>query len=163
MSTLSPKMTPEEFFPYVLAAAQKTQAGSGIPAGFTMAQAAVESAWNGSGLSQQDYNFFGIKAIGGWTGPTQTWPTREFLQGHYVTIEAPFRKYASLEEGFADHAAFLTGNARYRGAFACAGDSVAFARAVQAAGYATDPHYAEVIVGIIGAHDLARFDAGARA
>ncbi|HEX7642965.1 MAG TPA: glucosaminidase domain-containing protein [Burkholderiaceae bacterium] len=159
MTALQPRMAPEVFFPFVLAAAQKTQADTGIPASFTMAQAAVESAWDGSGLSQEDFNFFGIKAIGGWAGPTQMWPTREFLQGHYVIIQAPFRKYASLKEGFEDHAAFLTGNERYKPAFAHTGDSIAFARAVQAAGYATDPHYADTIGALITSHKLKQFDA----
>jgi flagellar protein FlgJ len=154
----APKMTPTVFIPYVLAAAQATQAATGIPASFTIAQAAVESDWDGSGLSQEDFNFFGIKAIGGWTGPSQMWPTQEFLQGHYVTIQAPFRKYASMTEGFEDHAAFLTGNERYKPAFEHTDDSIAFAQAVAAAGYATDPHYAQTIAAIIADHDLKQFD-----
>lgn len=158
MSALKPKMAPNVFFPFVLAAAQATQAATGIPASFTMAQAAVESSWDGSGLSQEDFNFFGIKAIGGWAGPTQMWPTREFLQGHYVMIQAPFRKYASMVEGFEDHAAFLTGNERYKPAFDHTDDSIAFTRAIAAAGYATDPHYADTIISIIDGHNLKQFD-----
>jgi flagellar protein FlgJ len=159
MSALKPKMAPEAFIAFVLSSALATQAASRVPAGFTVAQAAVESDWDGSALSQEDFNFFGVKAIGGWAGPSQMWPTQEFLQGHYVTIQAPFRKYASMTEGFEDHAAFLTGNERYAGAFAHADGSIAFARAVAAAGYATDPHYADTIVAIIVAHDLTRYDA----
>lgn len=158
ITVLKPKMAPQVFIPYVLAAARATQAACGIPASFTIAQAAVESDWDGSGLSQQDFNFFGIKAIGGWRGAVATWPTREFLQGHGVMVEAPFRKYASLEEGFEDHARFLTENERYRTAFDHKDDSIAFARAVQAAGYATDPHYADAIVAVIGEHGLKQFD-----
>lgn len=153
---MNPKMIPAVFIPFALEAALKTQADTGIPASFTIAQAAVESDWAGSGLSQKDFNFFGIKAIGGWTGPSQMWPTREFLQGEYVTIQAPFRKYASMTDGFEDHAAFLTGNERYKPAFEHTGDSIAFARAIQAAGYATDPHYADTIISIINKHDLQR-------
>ena len=159
MAELKPKMAPGAFISFVLAAAQATQAASRIPASFTIAQAAVESDWGGSGLSQEDFNFFGIKAIGLWSGLSQVWPTREFLQGHDVTIDAPFRKYASMAEGFEDHAAFLTGNARYQQAFAHTDDSIAFAQAVAAAGYATDPHYAETIAAIITAHDLKQYDA----
>jgi len=158
MTALKPKMAPEVYFQFVLAAAQKTQADTGIPASFTMAQSAVESAWNGSGLAQEDFNFFGIKAIGGWTGPSQMWPTREFLQGHYVTIQAPFRKYASMTEGFEDHAAFLTGNERYKPAFDHTDDSIAFTRAIAAAGYATDPSYSETIISIIKSHNLTQYD-----
>jgi len=157
----APKKTPAEFIAYVASAAQATQRASGIPAGFTIAQAAVESAWDGSGLSQQDFNFFGIKAIGDWHGPSQMWPTLEFLQGHYVSIMAPFRKYASLTEGFEDHAAFLDPriNPRYAPAYQHTGDSVAFAHAIQAAGYATDPNYAAAIIAIIEGDDLRQYDA----
>jgi len=151
-------MAPQVFIPYVLAAARATQASSGIPTSFTIAQAAVESDWDGSGLSQQDFNFFGIKALGGWRGAVQTWPTREFLQGHSVTVDAPFRKYQSMEEGFEDHARFFIENERYREAMTHKDDSIAFARAVQAAGYATDPHYADAIVAVINEHQLKQFD-----
>lgn len=156
----APKKTPAEFIAYVAQAAQATQAASGIPASFTIAQAALESAWDGSGLSQQDFNFFGIKAIGDWHGPSQWWPTVEFLQGHYVSITAPFRKYASLTEGFEDHASFLDPkvNPRYAPAYAHTDDSAAFARAIQAAGYATDPHYADIIISIIDGHGLKQYD-----
>ncbi len=155
-----PKKTPSEFIVYVASAAQTTELASTIPASFTIAQAALESAWDGSGLSQEDFNFFGIKAIGDWSGPAQTWPTVEFLQGHYVSVMAPFRKYASLTEGFEDHARFLDPkiNPRYAPAYLHTDDSIAFARAIQAAGYATDPRYADTIAAIIVGHDLKQFD-----
>ena len=160
MTTPQPKMAPAVFIPFVLAAALKTQADTGIPASFTIAQAAVESEWDGSGLSQEDYNFFGIKAIGDWDGPSQMWPTEEFLQGHYVTIQAPFRKYGSMAEGFEDHATFLDPkvNPRYAPAYQHTDDSCAFAQAIQAAGYATDPNYAATIIEIINGHGLKQFD-----
>lgn len=151
-------MTPTEFIALMAPPAQATQAASGIPASFTIAQAAVESAWYGSAQAKQDYNLFGIKADAGWHGATQIWPTREVVGGKSVTQNCAFRKYPDLTAGLEDHAAFLTGNPRYSAAFAHKDDSCAFAREVAKAGYATDPHYAEAIVAIIEFHQLKQYD-----
>ena len=152
-------MIPQQFIALLLAPAQATQAVTGIPASFTIAQAAVESGWGTSQQCLQDFNYFGIKAIGGWTGETQNWETREVINGQSVMVNAAFRKYPDLTAGLEDHAAFLTGNERYAPAFQHKDDSIAFAQAVAAAGYATDPHYAQTIISIIQAHSLQQYDA----
>ena len=64
-------MIPTEFIALLAAPAQATQAATGIPASFTIAQGAVESAWYSSGQAVQDFNLFGIKADAGWRGVTQ--------------------------------------------------------------------------------------------
>jgi flagellar protein FlgJ len=151
-------MTPPDFIALLLAPAQATQAATGIPTSFTLAQAAVESSWNSSLQAQRDFNLFGIKADAAWHGAVGMWPTREVVNGKSVTQICAFRKYPDLTAGLEDHAAFLTGNARYRAAFQHADDSRAFARAVAAAGYATDPHYADTIIAIIDVHQLQQYD-----
>jgi len=151
-------MTPQAFIALLLPAAQAAQAATGIPASFTIAQAAVESAWYGSAQAAQDYNLFGIKADASWHGETQTWPTREVVDGKSETWHCAFRKYPSLAAGLQDHAAFLAGNPRYAPAFAHKDDGCAFAREVAKAGYATDPHYAEAIVALIEFHQLKQYD-----
>jgi flagellum-specific peptidoglycan hydrolase FlgJ len=151
-------MTPQAFIALLLPAAQAAQAATGIPASFTIAQAAVESAWCGSAQAVQDYNLFGIKADAGWHGATQLWPTREVVGGQSEIQHCAFRKYPSLAAGLEDHAAFLTGNPRYASAFAHKDDSCAFAQEIAKAGYATDPHYAEAIVAIIEFHQLKQYD-----
>lgn len=153
-------MTPTAFIALLLAPAQTTQAATGIPASFTLAQAALESAWNSSGQAQQDYNLFGIKADAAWRGASQTWPTREVVDGKSEMQNCAFRKYPNLTAGLEDHAAFLTGNPRYAVAFQFKGDSRAFAKAVAAAGYASDPHYADAIIAIIDEHRLQQYDLG---
>ena len=147
-------MTPDEFVALLGPAAEQAQRDTGIPAGFTIAQAAVESGWGTSRQCLTDFNYFGIKAIGGWNGETELWQTREVVNGHSVFVMAPFRKYPDLTSGLEDHARFLTDNPRYKAAFEHTNDSCAFAQAVADAGYATDPHYAETIIGIINKHDL---------
>jgi len=153
-------MTPQAFIALLLPAAEQAQKDTGIPASFTIAQAAVESAWGKSGQCLQDFNYFGIKAQpgDGWHGETQMWPTREVLHNIPEIENCAFRKYPNLTAGLEDHAAFLTGNERYAPAFLHKDDSCAFAEAVAAAGYATDPHYAETICSIINGHNLKQYD-----
>jgi flagellar protein FlgJ len=151
-------MTPQGFIALLLSPAQAAQAATGIPASFTLAQAAVESSWNGSLQAQRDFNLFGIKADVGWHGAVGMWPTREVIDGKGVMQLCAFRKYPDLTAGLEDHAAFLTGNSRYRPAFQYTHDSRAFARAVAEAGYASDPNYAETIIAIIDEHQLQQYD-----
>lgn len=151
-------MTPQAYIALLLAPAQATMAVTGIPASFTLAQGAVESAWYSSQQAIEDFNLFGIKAIGGWDGDTQMWPSREVVDGVSVIVNSAFRKYPDLTSGLEDHAAFLTGNPRYASAFQHCDDSCAFAQAIAAAGYATDPHYADTIIAIINGHDLKQYD-----
>ena len=151
-------MTPQAFITLLLPAAQAAQRDTGIPASFTIAQAAVESSWGKSGQCLQDYNYFGIKADSSWHGETQMWPTREVLHDISVMEDCPFRKYPNLITGLEDHAKFLTGNPRYAPAFEHKNDSCVFAQEVARAGYATDPHYAEIICSIINGHNLKQYD-----
>jgi len=103
-------------------------------------------------------NLFGIKADASWQGPIITQQTAEVVAGKTVTITANFRAYSNWLGSIQDHAAFLLGNPRYRPAFAYT-DGVDFAKAVAAAGYATDPDYANKLIEIINAHQLTQFDA----
>ncbi|MFO0334428.1 MAG: glucosaminidase domain-containing protein, partial [Pseudomonadota bacterium] len=61
----------------------------------------------------------------------------------------PFRAYDSLASGFADYVRLLGTSARYADAVATGRDPRAFARALQDAGYATDPDYARKIDAIL--------------
>jgi flagellar protein FlgJ len=60
-----------------------------------------------------------------------------------------FRAYGSYTESFQDYAKLLSDNPRYAGVLG-KGDVSQFAQGLQRAGYATDPHYAEKLVGVIG-------------
>ena len=153
-------MTPSDFIAAVGPAAQQSAASTGIPASFTVAEAALESGWGSSGLTVNAMNLFGIKADPSWTGPTWSQQTREFLNGQWVMVPALWRKYSDWLGSITDHAAFLITNPRYNAAFNCT-DGPSFAQAVAAAGYATDPDYATKIIEIINAHGLASLDTGA--
>ncbi|HEY8027682.1 MAG TPA: glucosaminidase domain-containing protein [Burkholderiaceae bacterium] len=151
-------MTPTEFIAMMAPPARAIQSATGIPASFTIAQAAVESAWFNSALARQAFNLFGMKADAAWHGETITMPTGEYVDGRDVTIEAAFRKYPDLASGLQGHADFLTHNPRYASAFAHKDDACAFAQAVANAHYATDPHYAQTIISIIKSHGLQQYD-----
>jgi flagellar rod assembly protein/muramidase FlgJ len=152
-------MTPTDFIAAVAPGAIVTQLRTGVPAGFTIAQAALESGWGTSGLAQAPANnLFGIKATVDWKGRTVDLPTHEWVCGQMVQCVAHWRAYDSWGDSLLDHAAFLTGNPRYHAAFAHTDDSAEFARAVAAAGYATDPAYADKVIATMRAHNLAQYD-----
>jgi len=69
-------MTRAEFLEQAIAAARVSSKSSGLPAGITVAQAALESAWGGSELSRRANNYFGIKAHGRHASVEM--PTAEF-------------------------------------------------------------------------------------
>ena len=87
-----------------------------------------------------------------------TLATWEHLDSGDVIVQAPFKAYNTLEQSIDDHGRFFTRNRRYANALAVAGDARAFARAVQDAGYATDPSYAAKLIGLMDRYELYRFD-----
>ncbi len=148
-------MTPEEFITAVAPAAQASMHATQIPASFVIADGALESGW---GEHCPGFNIFGVKADPSWHGAVTVQRTREFIDGKPEIIEARFRAYPDWLGSISDHAQFLLTNPRYEDAFSYTGDPEAFARAVAAAGYATDPAYAGKIISIIRQHNLTAFD-----
>jgi flagellar rod assembly protein/muramidase FlgJ len=150
-------MTPDDFITAISPAACASAAQTNIPASFVVAEAALESGWGASQLTQQAMNLFGVKADPAWTGPTYAIATREYLNGQWTMVNAEFRQYSDWLGSISDHAAFLMSNPRYAPAFAWT-DGICFAKAIAAAGYATDPQYAQKITEIIHAHNLLSLD-----
>jgi flagellar protein FlgJ len=138
--------TPAAFVDRMWEAAAGVQRTTGVPAGFIVGQAALESGWGRHELRHSDgrsaHNLFGIKAGAGWRGDTVDSVTTEYVDGRPIRTVERFRAYGSYQEGFADWARLMSANPRYGGVLR-AGDSVeGFARQLQQAGYATDPAYA---------------------
>lgn len=125
-----------------------------IPVSVLMAQAALESGW---GRHVKDNAYFGIKAHN-TEGATTTFTTTEYISGQKVTTEDSFRAYANFMEAALDYGAFLTTNPRYKPAFDHTNDPYKFADALQAAGYATDPQYAQKLHSIILTYYLDDYD-----
>ena len=150
-------MKPQDFISKIKDDAMVSAAQSKIYASFSIAEAALESAWGSSMLALQGHNLFGVKADKSWTGNTITFRTREFLNGRWCFVSALWRKYPSWLGCFTDHAEFLHHNKRYEKAF-LAKSVEEFIVEIANAGYATDPLYASKIISIIKEHQLKSFD-----
>jgi flagellar protein FlgJ len=147
-------MTPAEFLDQLLPAALECQRTSGIPASFTLAQAALESSW---GARAPGHNLFGVKPGPAWKGKTVDVDTHEYVHGVRAAVKCAFRAYDCWLDCMKDHAQFFLQNPRYRACFReTTGEG--WARAAAAAGYATDPTYADKLIAIICGRNLARFD-----
>ncbi|MFO1216918.1 MAG: flagellar assembly peptidoglycan hydrolase FlgJ [Burkholderiaceae bacterium] len=135
------------------AAAREAERSTGIPAAFMLAQAAHESGWGQREIRLSDgssaNNLFGIKAGAGWKGAVAEVTTTEYVNGTPQRVQQKFRAYASAAESFADYAALMKSQPRYQAVLDAGGDARAFAQGLQRAGYATDPRYADKLVGVI--------------
>jgi flagellar protein FlgJ len=153
-------MKPEDFIAALAPAARASMARTKIPASFTIAQAALESGWGASKLTVSAKNLFNIKADSAWRGPMLRMPSTECVAGHDVLQPAAWRVYPDWLASIEDHANFLlpTTNPRYAPAFARCDNGEAFAVAVAAAGYATDPNYAAKLIATMRSHNLKQFD-----
>ncbi|HVP43064.1 MAG TPA: glucosaminidase domain-containing protein [Terriglobales bacterium] len=138
-------MTKEEFIALATEAALACSRVTGFPAGITVAQAALESAWGQSRLSREANNYFGIKAHG--NGPFVELPTSEVRGGKAIRCRARFARYDSMQTCFADRDHLIATLSCYAEARACAGDPEAFIRAL-ARYWATDPQYAEKVLAL---------------
>jgi LysM repeat protein len=124
-----------------------------IPASITLAQGLLESGAGQSELARKGNNHFGIKCHNGWTGPTMY---RDDDQRNDC-----FRVYGSARESYEDHSRFLSGGQRYRSLFSLKPtDYKGWARGLKAAGYATNPKYAQRLIDIIEVYKLYEYDNG---
>lgn len=165
-------MTAKEFIqtykPFALESERKT----GISHLFTLAQAALESAWGERGVGN---NFFGIKVPKKFVSSTPNQKKQLLLTTEVLSSPTPnpqqfpkiisiskrtdgkwlyrvqdwFRKYETPEECFTDHAQFFFINKRYAKALEVKADPYKFAEEVAKAGYATAPNYATILKDVI--------------
>lgn len=123
-----------------------------IPASITLAQGLLESNAGRSSLAREANNHFGIKVGSTWTGP--------YVLRDDDAKNEKFRKYKSARESFIDHSKFLQGK-RYQNLYSLGQtDYRGWARGLKAAGYATNPAYAEALIRIIEMYSLHQFDTG---
>lgn len=124
---------------------------TGVPASITLAQGLLESGVGQSALAVEANNHFGIKCHKEWTGPTYTMDDDE--------KDECFRKYESALDSYLDHAAFLKSRPRYAELFKLEiTDYKGWAHGLKAAGYATNPNYAPLLIKQIEELGLADFD-----
>jgi len=139
-------MTKDEFVKQACAAAMKSSEESGMPAMVTVAQAALESNWGQSKLSQEANNYFGIKAHGKHERIQMS--THECEGGKTVEVKAEFAKYASMLECFECRDKILLHGAVYAGAREKRGDEDGFIGEI-AKHWATDPKYAQKLMAML--------------
>ncbi|MEN0581452.1 flagellar assembly peptidoglycan hydrolase FlgJ [Phytobacter palmae] len=125
---------------------------SGVPHHLILAQAALESGWGQRQITRENgapsFNIFGVKATSSWKGPTTEITTTEYENGEAKKVKARFRVYSSYLEALSDYVSMLSRNPRYA-AVTTAATPEQGAQALQNAGYATDPKYAQKLTTMI--------------
>jgi flagellar protein FlgJ len=152
--------TPEGFLKQLWPIAEQAAADLDVPPEALLAQAALETGWGKHVMRQvgggSSHNLFGIKADSRWCGDAVPTSTLEYQGGVAVKTRANFRAYDSYAESFKDYVGFLQGNPRYREALTKTDDPAAYFSALQEAGYATDPRYAEKILRVLDSEPMRR-------
>ena len=122
-----------------------------IPASITLAQGLLESGAGQSELARKSNNHFGIKCGGDWRGKTVSHD--DDARGEC------FRAYKHPKDSYEDHSRFLVGRPRYASLFKLKiTDYKGWARGLKKAGYATNPRYADQLIGIIELYELYKYD-----
>ena len=145
------RITPEEYIQTYKDIAIREMKTHKIPASITLAQGLLESGAGNSALAREAKNHFGIKCHKGWEGDT-----------YYMDDDEKnecFRKYDDVEQSFRDHSEFLCGRNRYAALFDLdITDYEGWAKGLKAAGYATNPKYAQLLIDRIKLYDLTQYD-----
>lgn len=125
----------------------------GVAPDILAAHAALESGWGQRPLRQADgsstHNLFGIKAGGAWRGDSAESLTTEYEDGVALKKTERFRSYDDAGAAFRDFAQLMQGSPRYQAALNTGTDVRAYAQALARGGYATDPNYADKLVGVV--------------
>jgi len=143
--------SPQAFVHQLWPHAQQAAGELGVDPGILIAQAALETGW-GKAIShdasgKSSHNLFNIKADARWHGPAVVVKTLEYDGGTARRETARFRAYDSFADSFRDYVKFLKSNQRYQTALGT-NSSSEFVKELHAAGYATDPRYADKILNI---------------
>ncbi len=150
--------SPQQFVKTLLPEARKAAQTLGIDPKLLIAQAALETGWGKKIIHHPDgrssHNLFNIKAGRAWSGGRVNVGTLEYVDGVAVKKQADFRAYDNYRQSFADYVALLQ-QPRYREALDKADNPKAYLEALQQAGYATDPDYADKILSIYQRQTLA--------
>ena len=144
---------PQHFISVLYPHAEKAAKKLGTTPELLIAQSALETGWGQKVIRRNDgemsHNLFNIKADKRWGGDKTSVNTLEFEKGIPVQQKADFRMYESVEASFNDFVSFLSNGDRYQDALKVAAEPTQFIRALQKAGYATDPQYANKIINVM--------------
>lgn len=162
----STRLSKSDFLGLITDYAKQIASENDLYASVMIAQAALESGWGNSTLSQApNYNLFGIK--GEYNGNTVVKDTLEDDgSGNYYGIKDGFRKYDNYGQSLTDYASLLTGdddpnNWRYNfyyGTRVSSTNSYEDATKYLTGRYATDTRYGDKLNRIITQNNLTRYD-----
>ena len=145
------KMSTNKYIEEYKYAAMQEMKVYGIPASVTLAQGILESASGNSKLASECNNHFGIKCRKNWTG--------NFCLADDDAPDECFRGYSNAMESYRDHSLFLKGSSRYDFLFGLPStDYRAWAHGLRQAGYATNPAYGNIIIGVVERYRLSMYD-----
>ena len=151
VASMAQRITPEDYIETYKDIAMQEMREHKIPASITLAQGLLESGAGNSALAREAKNHFGIKCHKGWEGDT-------YIMDDDEKNEC-FRKYDNAEASFRDHSDFLCGRSRYAALFELEiTDYEGWAKGLKAAGYATNPKYAQLLIDRINLYDLTKYD-----
>ncbi|MDD4978849.1 MAG: flagellar assembly peptidoglycan hydrolase FlgJ [Gallionella sp.] len=148
----------QAFMNRMLPHAQQASQPGGVPVHMMLGQAALESGWGKHEIRNADgtnsHNLFGIKAGSNWNGKVAAVTTTEYENGVARKQVQNFRAYPSYAAAFQDYAQLINNNPRYAEVLQQGGDHAGMAQAMQRAGYATDPNYANKLVQVMSKLDV---------
>ena len=141
--------SPQEFIERLKPLAEKAAKALGIDENMLLAQSALETGWGSKVVAnhngESSNNLFNIKQGRDWNGAIAQRDTLEIDNGVAKIEKANFRAYASLAESFDDYVRFIKENNRYTNALENAQNPELYIEQIHAAGYATDPNYADKV------------------
>ncbi|MTD41757.1 N-acetylmuramoyl-L-alanine amidase [Erwinia sp. CPCC 100877] len=154
------QVSKEEFIDRISPHAQELQSSYGVLPSIIIGQAILESNWGQSTLASKYNNLFGIKAYG--DQKKVNLETKEYINEEWIVIQGDFRVYDTWEESMNDHTRLfvdgVTWNPRLYERVLLAENYKEAAQALQDAGYATDPTYAEKVIHVIESYSLDKYD-----
>ncbi len=143
----------QDFVKKLMPHAEQASKATGVPAHLMVGQAALESGWGRREIKMPDgtssHNLFGIKAGSSWNGKVAEVMTTEYQNGVANKQVEKFRAYDSYADSFKDYANTISSNPRYANVIKDGSSASGFAQALQKAGYATDPNYADKLTKVI--------------
>ena len=150
----------QQFIERLVPHAQELQDGYGVLPSIILGQAILESNWGKSTLASKYNNLFGIKAYG--DQKKVSLETKEFVNEEWITIQGDFKVYDSWEQSMDDHTQLFVQGVDWTPALyekvITATNYQEAAQALQDAGYATDPGYAQKIIQVIETYQLNQYD-----
>lgn len=144
----------EEFFQILAPYAQDIGRDYGLFPSIILAQAALESSYGKSQLSQEYNNYFGIKGTG---KNGVSLDTEEVYGGERVKIKDYFRVYSGVKESFKDYGRLIGKAPRYAPVRE-AKNREEYAHRLYQTGYSTNPKYGDILLEIVDQYQLDRFD-----